>query len=264
MSWTTPKTWVSGNTLTAAELNTHVRDNFNAAIPVTTTITTTGTQTALAIPDGRGDLVIFANNASTLTLQGISAAQNGQTLSIVSIGAGNVVIENQSGSASAANRIITKSSDTITLAAGFGYTVLTYDGTNSRWRMGTFDQGVLSYTPSPTGFSLGNGTLTGSYVRSGDQVNWSITLVIGSTTSFSSAIEISLPVTTSNGVIVGAGIVVDVGSGNYTCLAYSSGSGTRATFYSCDGLRTGAFTSAEPMTWATGDSLTVSGTYFAA
>lgn len=30
MAWTTPRTWVSGETLTAALLNTHVRDNFDA------------------------------------------------------------------------------------------------------------------------------------------------------------------------------------------------------------------------------------------
>lgn len=29
MAWTTPKTWVAGSVLTAAELNTHVRDNLN-------------------------------------------------------------------------------------------------------------------------------------------------------------------------------------------------------------------------------------------
>lgn len=34
MSWTAPRTWVAGETLTAALLNTHLRDNLDAAFPV--------------------------------------------------------------------------------------------------------------------------------------------------------------------------------------------------------------------------------------
>jgi hypothetical protein len=29
MAWTTPRTWVTGETVTAAQMNAHVRDNFN-------------------------------------------------------------------------------------------------------------------------------------------------------------------------------------------------------------------------------------------
>jgi hypothetical protein len=175
MSWTVPKTWVSGNTLTAAELNTHVRDNFNAAIPVTSVITTTGTQTALAIPDGRGDLTIFANNASLLTLQGITAAQNGQTLNIISIGAGNVDIVNQSGSASAANRVVNQVTGTITLVAGVGRVVLVYDSTNSRWRVMQHEQGAwISPNFSASDFT-GNGSMSWTLV-SGDVTNYSYVL----------------------------------------------------------------------------------------
>lgn len=34
MAWTAPRTWTAGETLTAALLNTHLRDNLNAAFPV--------------------------------------------------------------------------------------------------------------------------------------------------------------------------------------------------------------------------------------
>lgn len=34
MAWTAPRTWVAAETLTAALMNAHVRDNFNAAFPV--------------------------------------------------------------------------------------------------------------------------------------------------------------------------------------------------------------------------------------
>jgi hypothetical protein len=160
MSWTNPKTWVAGNALTAAELNTHVRDNFNASIPVTSTITTTGTQTALAIPDGRGHLIIFANNASLLTIQGITAAQDGQILTIYSVGAGQVDIANQNGSASAANRIINSVTGTISLAAGAGRAVMVYNGTNSRWRVIEHEQGAWITRTFAAGNYTGSGAMT--------------------------------------------------------------------------------------------------------
>jgi hypothetical protein len=50
MAWTTPRTWVSGETVTAALMNTHVRDNLSALLPSGTGWTTptfaAGTYTA--------------------------------------------------------------------------------------------------------------------------------------------------------------------------------------------------------------------------
>jgi hypothetical protein len=148
-------------------MNTHVRDNLNAAIPVTSTITTTGTQTALSVPAGRGDLVIFCNNATTLTLQGITAAQNGQSLTLVSIGAGNVEINNQHASASAANRIINQVTGTITLVAGCGRVTMVYDSTNSRWRVMQHEQGAWITPTFAAGNFTGNASMTWT-VASGD------------------------------------------------------------------------------------------------
>jgi hypothetical protein len=34
MAWTTPRTWVTGELVTAALLNAHIKDNLNAAFPV--------------------------------------------------------------------------------------------------------------------------------------------------------------------------------------------------------------------------------------
>jgi hypothetical protein len=43
MSWTTPKTWVNDETLTADDMNTHLRDNLNALkAPLSLNVTTTG------------------------------------------------------------------------------------------------------------------------------------------------------------------------------------------------------------------------------
>jgi hypothetical protein len=125
--------------------------------------------TALAIPDGRGNLVIFANNASLLTLQGITAAQAGQRLTICSVGAGQVDIANQNGSASAANRIINQVTGTISLAAGYGRVTMVYDGTNSRWRVEAHEQGAfISVTYTSTDY-IGNQTGAADWtVASGD------------------------------------------------------------------------------------------------
>jgi hypothetical protein len=46
MAWTTPRTWVTDETLTAANLNTHVRDNLNALYGTDSTYTPTLTQSA--------------------------------------------------------------------------------------------------------------------------------------------------------------------------------------------------------------------------
>lgn len=130
--------------------------------PTTSTITTTGTQTALAIPGGAGDLVIFANNATLLTLQGILAPTiDGQKLTIFSIGAGQVDLANQNGSATAANRIINGVTGTIALAAGSGRVELRYDLTTARWRVVSHTQGAfITPTYSAGDFTTDVGTWT--------------------------------------------------------------------------------------------------------
>jgi hypothetical protein len=46
MAWTTPRTWVANETATAANLNTHVRDNLNALYGTDSTYTPTLSQGA--------------------------------------------------------------------------------------------------------------------------------------------------------------------------------------------------------------------------
>ena len=69
MAWTSPRTWVAGETVTAALMNTHVRDNLKAIGDAWTsyTVTWTGSSTNPAIGNGTktgayiqaGKLVIF-------------------------------------------------------------------------------------------------------------------------------------------------------------------------------------------------------------
>lgn len=106
------------------------------SVSSTSTITTVGTQTALTIPSGVGSLTIFANNATLLTLQGIAAGVDGQRLSVFAIGAGNVELAHQNGSASASARLINFSTAAnAILPGGVGKADYIYDATTSRWRM---------------------------------------------------------------------------------------------------------------------------------
>ena len=160
----------TGELITGAIWNQLV-DTINLLEPSTSVITTTGTQTALAIPSGHGDLVIFANNASLLTIQGIAApAHDGQRLTIYSIGAGNLSLAHENGSASAANRLSNiVTSANIVLANAVGWVKFVYSTTASRWKMLDFEQGSwLTQTYSAGNFSITGG---GSWsVEDGDEI----------------------------------------------------------------------------------------------
>ena len=130
-------------------------------LPATSTITTTGTQTLLAIPAGTGPLTIFANNATILTLQGIAAGLDGQSLAIYSIGAGQVDLVHQSGAAAAANRLVNfATSGNTSLAAGSGSATLIYDATSTRWRLLKHEQGAWITPSFAAGDFTGNGSMT--------------------------------------------------------------------------------------------------------
>lgn len=56
MAWTTPRTWVAGETVTAALLNTHVRDNLKAVGDPWTTYTPTWTAATTNPTIGNGTI----------------------------------------------------------------------------------------------------------------------------------------------------------------------------------------------------------------
>lgn len=263
MAWTTPRTWVAGELVTAALFNTHIRDNENALPTVTSTITTTGTQTALALPSGRGNLTIFCNNASLLTLQGITAGSDGQRLCLYSIGAGQVDLADQNGSASAALRIITGNGLTISAAAGVGRITLEYDGTTARWRVTHHEQGEwISYTPSWTSSgsapSIGNGTLAGRYYVQGRQVAVDIQATFGSTTTFGSGnYFFALPFTANDTTAqVLEAQLIDATGDHYSGSAYPA---TTTTLGLYAAQATNPVGAANPFTFANSDAIRISG-----
>lgn len=179
-------------------------------VPGTSIITTTGTQTALAIPSGSGPLVIYANNATLLTIQGITAGIDGQRLTIYSIGAGQVDAVHQSGSASAALRLINIATSLNTsLAPGSGVFDYEYDATTARWRLLTHFQGAgIAYTPGVTfgGAAVGvtYTTQSGSYTLRGRDMIITGRLTLSAKGSSVGAAAISLPIASANNGFYGS------------------------------------------------------------
>lgn len=111
-------------------------------LPGTSPPTTTGTQTALALPAGTGDLVIYANNASLLTVQGIAAGLAGQRLTIVSKGAGQVDFAHLHAAGTALGKLKLFATTGLTsLAAGIGVATFQYDLAATQWRLLEHEQG---------------------------------------------------------------------------------------------------------------------------
>jgi len=68
------------------------------------------------------------------TITGFVAGDTGQIAYIINVGSNDLVLANESGSSSAANRILTGLGANITLSQNHTVTIL-YDGTSSRWRI---------------------------------------------------------------------------------------------------------------------------------
>lgn len=130
----------------------------------TTTTTSTGNQDNFSFSSSDE---ILCNNASLLTLRGLSAGAAGQRLMLISIGAGQVDISNQDANSTAANRIINGVTGTISLAAGVGRALLEYDATTARWRVIEHEQGAWITPTFAAGDYTGNASMTWT-VASGD------------------------------------------------------------------------------------------------
>ncbi len=103
--------------------------------------------------------IIRMNNASLSTIRGLAAGVAGQTVTIVSIGAGQVNLAHQDTNSAAGNRFINYVTTGVTpLAAGVGSATYQYDATTARWRLVAHSQGAY-ITPT---FSAGNFTANGA------------------------------------------------------------------------------------------------------
>jgi hypothetical protein len=132
-----------------------------AALPGTSAPTTTGTQTALPIPAGTGDLVLYLNNATLLTIQGIAAGLSGQRLTVISKGAGQVDLAHLHASGTALGKLkLCATTGLTSLAAGSGVAVVQYDATVTQWRLVAHEQGAWITPTYAAGTFTGNASMT--------------------------------------------------------------------------------------------------------
>ena len=200
--------------------------------------TTTGNITSLSLPTniGNGPGIIFMNNASLATIQGIAAGVVGQILTIVSIGAGQVDLSHLDAAAAAGTKLLNyATSGKTSLYQGVGSAQVVYDS-SSRWRLINHDQGAW-ITPTYAG---GNYTGSGGWtVDSGDvstqayllrgrtlTVAWYLgttTVVAGTTLSIGNGAWGGFTIAKS--MLNPAGMN-EAGGGNAICLANVTAAGT--------------------------------------
>jgi hypothetical protein len=121
-----------------------------------------------------------------------------------------------------------------------------------------------AWTSSGTAPALGNGTITGRYMQVGKTISFEIILTLGSTSTVGTlGYFFSLPVTALSGnhIPVGSGNFFDTSAGtDFARTAIRGASGIVGLFDNA-GARVGAAT---PVVPATGDIISVNGTYEAA
>lgn len=109
-----------------------------------------------------------------------------------------------------------------------------------------------AYTPALTGWTLGNGTLTGTYIEAGKLIIGTLSFTVGSTTTITGTPSFSLPVTSisSTGPPIGTGSLNDVSVPTRAHRFVFLTSTTTFQFTAQDDTR---LSPTSPWTWATGD-----------
>lgn len=164
MAVTNPHPWTDddGTGTTGTPLNNAALQTiYNDLGPETTTVTSTGTVTALPLPVGVGDLTIYLNNGSLLSIKGIApAAIDGQKLTLVPTN-GAVDIYNQDTNATAVNRIVNPvvagipAGGSNSLQSRFiNPLTLIYDLTAQRWRVQDYIVCAVEFDNGNTGTAL--------------------------------------------------------------------------------------------------------------
>jgi hypothetical protein len=153
------------------------------------------------------------------------------------------------------------------LTVGANNTVLIADSTASTGL--AWAGGWTAYTPTVTGgsgFTLGNGTLTGRYIKIGKTVTAVINLTCGSTTVIPNTYTVfSPPFNAANVFAVGSCIFEDVGGSNYAGNVSFFGVDNFLPFVPSAAVATSGFmTATNPFTWANADVFKMAITYEAA
>jgi len=171
---------------------------------------------------------------------------------------------------------VTLDSPTLTLTDATTMTTdggILYDRTNEKLLIGdgTNTQAIqtgawTAFTPSWTNLTPGAGTNTGAYCQIGKTVHFRTRFVFGGSSAVGTNPILTLPVgiaTYGSLSIIGIANLEDSGTGTYSGIILSSGA---VNFNLASGTPTqnAQINATTPFTWATNDSITITGTYQAA
>jgi hypothetical protein len=125
---------------------------------------------------------------------------------------------------------------------------------------------TVSFTPTWTGLTVGNGTQSFKYVRVQDLVFISGKITLGSTSAVTGNVYFTTPVTSNDQAdisVVGLAYLSDAGAGFQIGTVVYSGNLLilRTALTNGTYLQESAFSSTVPFTWAATDSITVSLVY---
>lgn len=126
-----------------------------------------------------------------------------------------------------------------------------------------------SYSPTLSGWAIGNGTISAYYIQVGKLVIFRAAITFGSTSTFTGSPTLTLPVTAAgSGQFAGRGIAVDASdSSAFYDVIWANSSTTAMSFYYPNTSPAGKYTqltSSTPFSWTTSDSLRGGGVYEAA
>lgn len=215
-----------------------------------------------------GNTIIRLTNAAPLTITGFPAGVNGQVL-IVYADVDQVNLSNQTGS-SVGNQLLNAVAGVTSLGPRStrigGSATYVYDATLGVWRLVQFQQGEpISFTPvwgnNSGSNSVGNGTLTGTYVMTDRVVTYDISIVWGSTTASGPAWwTMTLPYASILGPALATAYMIDISSGNvYPGLTMNYDFSTMVPALASAPVS--ALDGTIPFTWATGDILAIHGSF---
>lgn len=141
-----------------------------------------------------------------------------------------------------------------------------YAAIESGWALDTY---TPTWTASSVNPSLGNGTVTGSYINIGGKcVVFAAKIAMGSTTTYGTGqYAVSLPLTANSGF---PGVIAVFAQDSSASGAVHNGSGfiststTASLFLTTEaaGVAPGGYTATTPITFASGDIIHVFGVYF--
>lgn len=222
----------------------------------------TGTQNDFVI--GTNNLIRM-NNATDVTITGIVAGIPGQIVTFVSIGAGVVYFAHENAGSATTGRL----RNTLTvaptpIAPNSGKATYIYDITLGRWRLIAHEQGTpIAYTPvwtaAGTAPSLGNGTLTGTYIVQGRYIEIFCQLIFGTTTtSGTGQWFFNFPINFIAGVVIGSINAVNSGVSDNSGVPFVWTASLYSLLMNATSLPVSGLV---PFTWGNLDSLNVAGRY---